>query len=135
MEKNKEKEFDVFFSKAIKEVGMESPSLDFTKKLLAKIEVKQVKKTHFVYKPIITKYAWGIIAAVFLVVLGYIVTGDYQSNMSWWSAFNLDLKWHIKLPEISISKTYIYCFIGFTVFLGLQVYLIKQHHSKQFSLR
>ena len=51
METNRDKEFDVFLKKAVKEAGLESPSDNFTSSLLARIGQQTVYSTVSRNKP------------------------------------------------------------------------------------
>lgn len=133
MEKNKEKELDVFLKKAIKEIELEAPSLQFTDYLLAKIEAIQEKKGAFVYEPIISKVTWIVIAIIVLSIFGYGLFGNYHSEIDWWPTFSANTIFK-GFTKVTISRTYIYGFVGLSFFLSLQVYMIKTQYNKRFTL-
>ncbi len=133
MEKNKEKQFDAFLKKSIKEVELDAPSINFTDDLLKKLEVKQVEKTALVYKPLISKTNWIIICLLMLIVLLVTHMSDFEPTLGWWPSTNMDVSYVFgELPKIVISNTYLYGFVGLAFFLLLQIYFIRSHINKQY---
>ncbi len=134
MEKNKEKQFDAFLKKAIKEVELDAPSLNFTEDLLEKLEISQVKKSSTAYKPLISKTIWVIIGALILIALGGAFIGDFESTLNWWPSMNLNTNYVFGgFLSIVISSTYLYGFVGLAFFLFVQIYFIKNHVNRQFT--
>ena len=50
-----DKELDDFTKSVIKEANLETPSFDFVKNVMGKIEVETLKNVEVVYKPLISK--------------------------------------------------------------------------------
>jgi len=137
MEKNKDKELDIFIKRIVKEIGSEEPSIDFTDSVLSKIRSVDEKST-VVYQPLISKSTWWILAAAVTTVLLYAFFGNPDIENNWFgifrlkelSAFNL----FGKIPDLSVSDTFVYGFLVLALFTGVQVFLLKQHFDKRYTL-
>ena len=115
--------------KLLKEAPMETPSKDFSKKVMQHIEKKNI---YMPYRPLISKTAWLGIAALFIVGLVWV----YYNPSS--SAYNLDTrslseKVNLKNPfeGLHFSKTTLYA-IGFMALFILQVPVLKRIVEKKF---
>lgn len=136
MQKNKEKEFDAFIQKRIKEEGLESPSNDFTASVLNNIALNSAQNLTLVYKPLISKSTWYTMAVVIVGILCLVVFGNFNLEVDWLPQITMqklgELDLMGKLPKIAISDTYVYAFIGLAFFMGIQVYLLKNHFEKRY---
>ncbi len=136
MEENKK--LDDFIRKAIKEVGLEKPSLDFTDLVLSKIQTEEEKSAVFKFQPILSKKTWFIIICAIITLFAYLLLGDLEMESPWFSisqlnrltAYNLSAT----LPDLPISSTFIYGFLIFTFFVVVQVFMLKQRVNRSFDL-
>lgn len=138
MEDNKNKELDAFIRKVVKEVGFEKPAEDFTLSILSKIELI-AKKNSVRYTPIISKSTWVGIALLVIIVFAYVIfTNSTAETAGWLNILNLNkltaFNASLKMPELFISNTYVYGFIGLAFFVGIQVFLLKRHFEKRYTL-
>lgn len=123
------KNIDQFTAKVLKDAGLETPSLDFLANVME--EVSKEKATIKAYKPLISKVGWFTIAALFFVFgfvlwrfsLGVSIIGDW--NLSSLLAKKYDL-------NVTIPRTYAYCFFFLLVFVIIQVNVIKKQFEKNF---
>lgn len=138
MEDNKNKKLDAFISKVVKEVGVEKPAEDFTMSVLSKIELI-AKKNSVQYAPIISKSTWLGIVFLVLIVFAYVIFTNSAIETAGWlnilklnkfTAFNASLK----MPELFISNVYVYGCVGLAFFVGIQVFLLKRHFEKRYTL-
>lgn len=136
MEENKK--LDDFIRKTIKEVGLEKPSLDFTDLVLSKIQAEEEKTAVFEFQPILSKKAWFIIICAVIALFAYLLLGDLEIEIPWFSisqlnrltAYNLS----ITVPDLPISSTFIYGFLIFTFFVVVHVFMLKQRVNRGFDL-
>ena len=79
MQDHLEQRLDKLAKKVIKSAKLESPSLDFTANVMQEIEASQVSHIT-VYKPLISKRAWFVIAILIIGGLAYSIFGGLQSS-------------------------------------------------------
>ena len=136
MEENKK--LDDFIKKSVQEVGLEKPSLDFTDLVLSKIEVESEISPAFQYQPILSKSTWFIILAMVAAIFGYVIFGNpnLENTMFSFSQLNKMTAFNIlgEIPSPEVSNTFIYSSLIFTIFVILQVFIIKQRLDRQYDL-
>ncbi len=136
MEKSKEEELEIFIKKTIKEVGVETPSPNFTDSVLANIS-RQVTAEKVPYAPIIskTKWFWTIILLVGAVVS--VMFTETSLNLPWLASFEIPSLSNGILNSISslkISNTYLYGVVGVTFFVTVQVFVLKNYINKRYAM-
>ncbi len=121
---------DEILKKLIKEVPLEKPSLDFSKKVLQQIEMK---KGNMAYRPLISKTAWTAIAAIFIFGIVWIYFNP-ASNMYDFATTSFSEKINIKNPfeGFALSTTTAYA-IGFMALFFLQIPFLKRILEKNHS--
>lgn len=136
MKKNSGNRFDAFVQERIKKEGLEKPLPDFTKKVLSRIEAGTNVVSAKNDTPLISKPVWLAIIVVLLVVFYVLLFGNLSMDMTGWPQLTLqkisELNLFGNLPQLIISDTYIYAFIGLALFMGVQVYLLKNHFDKRY---
>lgn len=125
-EVNEEKYFESFTKKQLKNIEQESPSIDFTAKIM-----NQIMADHntdiFEYKPIISKKSWVVIfASVFgFIVYAFINSAEFNKVSTKYSElFDYSLNGFIELPTISPIMGYI-CMILCLLILFQGMFLNK----------
>ena len=124
-------ELDAFTKKYIKEVTIETPSVDFTANLMEILQQENAK----IYKPspLISKKMWSVIV-VFLI--GSILYVSKGTSVTWMKMPKLDLSYitSIEMPNlfenITISNTMLYACFFFTLMIFIQVHFLKNHFTK-----
>jgi hypothetical protein len=111
----------------VKEAGLEKPSSAFVQNVMNVIEKKSA--TQEVYRPLISKRGWGMVAAVFVVSVALL----YLFPIGEVSYFN-----DLKLAEVSgiknpfagleVSKTMVYG-IGFLALFLVQIPFLKRQFA------
>lgn len=138
MQDDKKTKFDQFIQERIKEEGLEKPSLNFTNTVISKIETLKEHSEVTVYKPLIPKNIWYSGAAIVIAIFSYLVYGNIDIEFNWLPEMKMQqisqLNLLDRLPSINISNIYVYAFIGLAFFVGVQVYLLKNHFNKRYSL-
>jgi len=135
MDDNTDKKLDAFTGKFLKDFSSETPSLDFTKEVMSKIEAA-TNTTIFEYKPLISKKLWFVLAVLTIGVFSYLIFGDVQtenaSTMSKKLAFLTEMN-SFSLPKFQVSNILLYGIIGFTFFISIQMMVLKNHFDKRFA--
>src|ERR1700674_1453848 len=85
MKKNEDKNIELFVDKVMKETPLESPSRDFTAKVMVNVLALDKSKAT-VYKPLISKTGWMLIfAGIIATVVYFIINGGAQGEGQAWS--------------------------------------------------
>jgi len=130
------KEFDAFSKKYIKEIKREVPSVDFTANLM---DVLLQKENTEIYKatPLISKKVWFILAGFLVTCILYVSRG---TSLAWvkMPKVNLDFFSRIHIPNlfegITVSNTMLFACFFFTLMFFGQVYLLKNHFTKDLNM-
>ena len=121
MEEQFKKQDDIL-KKLLKESPLESPSVDFSKKVMQQIERKHEVK---VYSPLISKTAWTAIAAMFLLSLVWIYYNPSSTVSSTTIALQERINIENPLKGFTLSKTTIYA-VGFMALFLFQIPFLKR---------
>ena len=142
---NKEKKLDEFTKKIFKESSLETPSFDFTDKVmtnLPEIEIAKATRVNTSAKkiksePLISKKGWAMIAAFVATLLSspYFYSGGEASDLvvdKWIkmkSIFNLS----IEMPNIGILNSDVLAISAalFTVYFLLEIFLLNNWMNKR----
>jgi len=136
MDKETDRRLDQFTGKLLKDFTQEMPSLDFTTKVMAQVEVLEKSRVDK-DKPLISKRLWWIFGILVSAVFSYSIFGNVQFENSWTMPKIFDLASEISsftMPNFRISNVFLYGVVGFTFFLGVQIFLLKNHFNKRFAL-
>ncbi len=101
MKENEDKNMEQFIGRVMKETPLESPSYNFTSKVMANVlAVDKSKAT--VYKPIISQKGWVLIFAGIIAVLLYLLLSDqYTGCQPFLAIRSFRKKFH---PDIKFLK-------------------------------
>lgn len=137
-----DKNIEKFTKYIIKEGQVESPSPDFLDKVMTSVKLEHKLSLAKVYKPLISKKVWVLIAIVFIVVSGSILKGKPLDNSI---LSNLDFSFFDKLssfnifeniPSINIfdsihfSNTFTFSTMFFSVLVIFQIIVIKNYINR-----
>lgn len=133
MEKN-DKDIEALIDKLMAADALEQPSLDFTEKVMARVETIS-NSTVTAYKPLIPKYVWYIILGGFAVLVGYLYTKDPSANNDWLERFNITEIGINPFEELSLnfSKSLLYAMILLVIMISIQIPILKQYFNKRIS--
>lgn len=134
MDKETDKQLDKFTGKILKDFPRETPSFDFTTKVMDKVDVLSSAQV-IEYKPLISKKIWAVVALSVIGVFCYFVFGDVQfENPALLSkALNFMPNFDsLALPDYKVSNVFLYAFIGLAFFISIQTFLLKNHFDKRF---
>ena len=134
MKANNDKQLDKFVDKLMQETSPESPSPEFTAKLMLQVQATEMEKVA-VYKPLISKRAWFIIFAVIIAFTGYFIFNTDVQPGSWLAsldsnAINDDI---IRmLPAFKFSTVTLYAVVLLPVMLFVQITMLKKYFNRQY---
>jgi len=133
MDSKTDKKLDEFTEKLLKDFSRETPSFDFTTKVMSKVEV--LSDSHVTeYKPLISKKIWVVLVMLILGAFAYLIFGDVQMESTLLSALQSDIRSNLQvlnLPHFEISNVFLCAVIGFTFFISIQILLLKNHFNKR----
>ena len=132
-----DKRLDQWTKKVMKETQLDSPGSDFTEKIMKQLTPAMNEVAPGSYTPLISGKYWGLIAAcsAALIVLAFFVKGEsslglFQKLGTWSTEFSsLDL-----VPASLFSENLTYGISALLFCLAVQVYLLKQWHSRSLSV-
>ncbi|PKH51460.1 hypothetical protein CXF68_12540 [Tenacibaculum sp. Bg11-29] len=129
-------ELDAFSKKYIKEIKIETPSIDFTANLMDTLLQKENSE---IYKAtaLISKKVWFVLVGVLGVCILYVSRG---TSLTWMKMpkVNLDFFSRIQIPNlfegITVSNTMLFACFFFTLMFFGQIYLLKNHFTKNLNV-
>lgn len=133
--KNKEdKNIEKLVENMMKETTIETPSFDFTSKVMSEVLAIQKKKS-FSYTPVISKRGWFILFAIIGSLTAWII---FNGNTQTGTAINFDLSF-IKFEKVfnianglKFSNTTANIILLAIAMLFVQIILLKSHLNKRF---
>lgn len=129
MKENENKELENLVDKAMKNMPLETPSFDFTSRVMAQTAIAP-KKVISDYKPILPKSFWLVLTIIIVGLLCYAYfSGTPQEEIS----YGVDIKqiYSSKLNNITsdfnFSKTTMYAAIALLLAMLAQIPIIRNH--------
>lgn len=133
MKNREDKNIEKLVENLIAETSVESPSVEFTAKVMSGIYAVERNKI-FMYKPVISKRAWfiifGIIAALFAFLIFNTQLTSAGSNFNL-TFFNLD-KFVKPFFGIEISSMTANVIVVATIMVFIQIFVLKTYLNKRF---
>ncbi|MDX6190567.1 hypothetical protein SGQ83_14490 [Flavobacterium sp. Fl-318] len=129
--KESDKNIENLIDKMMAETTLESPSIDFTSKLMVQILATEKSKVK-AYAPLISKQIWFAIAAALITMTIYVVMtgGEKNTKIDALYAVNFaDL-----LPAITISNNILYAFLVIPFMILIQIPLLKNYYERKYPL-
>ena len=135
MKENEDKNIEQYVHAVIKETPLESPSPDFTARVMASVLALDKSKAT-VYKPLISKMGWVLIFGGIIATLVYfIMNGSAQVVSQPWS-LGTGVKDFIKTFSVHLfqfSRTTINVVILSTIMMIIQITLLKNYLDKRWA--
>lgn len=127
-------ELDTFAKKYIKEIEVETPSVNFTDKLMNVLQ----QENSLIYKatPLISKKVWFILLGA-LVALIFIPFKKSEKKPAILDKVDLSFFEKLEMPtlfdgaNLSVSTTTTYAFVFLAIMVTIQVYMLKNHFDKK----
>lgn len=133
MKDPKDKELEKLVDKMMQYEMLKTPSQDFTANIMKQIETLQEKKTT-VYKPLISKPVWAVLAVCFTGLFLFLVFGNTSQESTWMPVVNTDVLYNNQLTKalsgIKFSSITMYACLFFALMLGVQIPLLKRYHER-----
>ena len=134
MKENEDKNMEQYVHKVIKETPLESPSHDFTSKVMANVLAMDKSKAT-VYKPLISKTGWVLIFGGIIAAIGYfLLNGGTQVEGQPWS-FGHGAKDFINtfsnVHLFQFSRTTINVIVLSAILMIIQITLLKNYLDRR----
>lgn len=130
MKENANKHIDHFVDKVMKSSNMETPSFDFTAKVMSQITVPS-KSAVTVYEPLISKTTWGILLVLTAGMVGFSIFNQESTSLGWFDKLDFSIVSNL-FSGVKISQTTMYSLLMFGVMLFIQIPLLKHYFNKRF---
>ncbi|MGB5553632.1 MAG: hypothetical protein WBM83_03160 [Flavobacteriaceae bacterium] len=134
MDKETDKKLETFTKKMFSDLPPEVPSFDFTTRVMAQIETVPVRPL-VGDRPLISKEVWLLVAVATIGVFSILIFGDFGNDITWspYMQSAISTIKEITLPDLKISKVFLYGVVTFTFFMALQIVVLKHHFNKRFA--
>jgi len=127
-----DKNIENLIDKMMAENTLESPSIDFTSKIMSQVLVAEKSKIK-AYKPLISKSAWIFIGFCLIALTAYSVYSG--SNISNFEIVNLfSDKVSTLFSGIHFSKNILYSILIVPFMILIQIGLLKNYFNKKYEL-
>lgn len=132
MERN-EKKIEAFIDKLMSADALEQPSIDFTDKVMSKVETIS-NSTVTIYKPLISKPVWILIITGFVALVGYVIFKEPTTGSGMLERFNLSgISNPLENISFNFSKTLMYAMVLMAVMFSIQIPILKQYFNSKMS--
>ena len=128
--KEEDKNVEKFIDKIMSEASLETPSFDFTSKVMAQVSAAKETKT-IPYKPLISKPVWY---SIFGILASIIIYSFFQGSKE--TQFDIDLGAKISslIPNFNFSDATSYSILIVTLMVLIQIPLLKSYFDKRFEV-
>jgi membrane-associated PAP2 superfamily phosphatase len=134
MKEHTEQHLDELAKKVMQSSPLEKPSLDFTANIMAKVDAITTNNIT-VYKPLISKRMWLVIAVLVVGSLFYGVFGSGLEGLSWFDKVDFSIFSNNKITDaisgIKFSKTLIYAVGLCGLVFFIQIPMMKHYLDKR----
>ena len=129
MKEDENKELEQLIGKAMKNMPLETPSFDFTSRVMAQAAITP-KKAIPAYKPILPKTFWLVSA---IIIIGLICYANFSGTPHEKTSYGIDLEqaYNSKISHItsqlSFSKTTMYATVALLLAMLVQIPIIRNY--------
>ena len=130
--KGNDKEIENLIAKMMAENTLESPSIDFTSKIMSQVLVAEKSKIK-AYKPLISKSTWIFIGISLVALTAYAL---YSNNdvANFEIAKTYSDKASVLFSGIHISKNVLYALLVVPFMILVQIGVLKNYFDKKYEL-
>jgi hypothetical protein len=129
--KESDKNIEKFISEIMAESTLESPSIDFTSKVMSQILVAEKSKIQD-YKPLISAPIWIVILGSLISLILYTAFGNESYNSEIGHSYVVNIS---KIfSELHFSKNTIYAILIVPLMILIQIPLLKNYYDKKYQL-
>jgi hypothetical protein len=133
MQDHTEQHLDKLAKKVMQSSTVESPSLDFTANIMAKVKASGISHVT-VYKPLISKRTWIIVAVLILGGLSYGIFGNIE-GLGWVDKVDFSIISNNKVTDaisgFTMSKTLMYAIGVCGLVFFIQIPMMKYFMNKR----
>ena len=129
--KESDKNIEKFIEGIMTESTLESPSIDFTSKVMSQILVAQKSKIQK-YKPLISRPIWVVILGSLISLILYTAFGNESYNSEIGHSYVVNIS--DIFSEFHFSKNTIYAVLIVPLMVLVQIPLLKNYYDKKFQL-
>ena len=128
-----DKNTEEFAKYILKEASLESPSENFVSNIMDAIALENSKSKAIIYKPLISKSSWFIMAISLIVLFGILLTVNMESSVIF---SKIDISYLNKFSginifeKVKISTVFTYSCVLFSVMVLFQLLYIKKYFNK-----
>lgn len=123
--KESDKVLEEFIDKVMKKEDLESPSIDFTSKVMSQIMIAKESKV-LRYTPLISVTTWGVL--IVLMALLFVYKGGSSSEIGHlYTAYFSNV-----FSEIHFSSKTVYAILIVPIMVLVQVSLLKSYYDKKY---
>jgi membrane-associated PAP2 superfamily phosphatase len=134
MQEHTEQYLDKLAKKVMQSTPLEKPSLDFTANIMSKVS-NIASNDITVYKPLISKRMWLVIAVLVVGSLFYGIFGSGLEAIGWFDKVDLSVISNNKITEtisgIRFSKTLVYAIGLCGLVFFIQIPMMKHYLDKR----
>jgi len=128
--KEEDKNIEKFIDKIMAETSLETPSFDFTSKIMAQVSAtKEIKANE--YKPLISKPIWY---AVFGILIGIVIYAFFNRSKESQLDTDLSAKISSMIPNLHFSDAATYSVLIITLMVLIQIPILKNYFDKRFEV-
>ena len=131
---HEDQKLEAMIERLLRDETLESPSLEFTDKVMQKIHVMEGSPSTL-YKPLISWKVWLLIGLLFISMVTYVIYNGNSSESQWLKFLeipNLSLDLFAKL-NVRLSEALKYGTLLFTVMIGVQLVVLKSYFDRRLS--
>lgn len=131
MKASEDKNLEKLIDKIMKDVPIETPSFDFTSKVMSQVLATQTSAIT-AYKPLISKPVMIIVFGSILAVFSYFISNGNAGSAGWLDGIDYNRLFNVRLVSgFKFSKITLYAVVLATVLLLVQISLLKNHFDKR----
>ncbi|MFV0571451.1 MAG: hypothetical protein ACK5M1_03340 [Xanthomarina gelatinilytica] len=136
MKERENKQLEKLVEDVMKQSALESPSYNFTANVMQHITAGS-KSTTTVYKPLISKTGWIVLALCVLTVMIYMLLSGDSQNRGWFHSVDFSMLSSIKMPilvsGLNVSHTTLYALLFLGIMVCVQIPILKNYFDKRLS--
>ncbi len=131
--KKTDEHIDTFTKKITQDAGLETPSIDFTAMVMAKVEESTISSKATTYEAPISRNMWLGIAASFALIIACVLLEASPKESGILSSINFTFDYRFSLPKISFSKILGYGLFFLVLTFMIEISLLKRYFERSIS--
>lgn len=128
---------EVVLKNTIQEIGLETPSSKFTEAILSRLPIADLKRD-MSEKPLISRRTWGLLLSAIIGLCSYLISKSGTTETTLDAPYAHYVHWFEQYFEftsnVHLSDTVMYSLASLTLFLCIQVLVLKHHFNNRHSI-